>query len=413
MLQSLDQTFVHRQLDCGVELAVDPLPERQTVAIYLRILAGTADEPEEHNGVAALVESVLPKGTKKYTGPQLADAFDKLGVKWGGSAGRQSTLFRALCLPEFTLDVIDLFAELLIRPTFPEEACRVAVDLARQELKSLDDDPDTLLRRDMQRLVYGPRYGRWGGGSFESLERIDRDAMLAFYQSAYAAGRVQLVAAGPVDADKLASTIEKRFAGFGSAKRAGREPAQWTFTPGKVHQEKTLEQQYIGLALPGASRADVNFATEQVLIGVLAGGMSGRLFTEVREKQGLVYWVGAWHEQPRGAGVIFLGASTTPQRCQKTYKTLLRELERVSEDLAEAEVKRARDSLVAHAMTEDDLTRARGAGLSDDLFHFGRPIGPTAKIEAVKRVTLDDVVQYARNLRRDELCIASLGSAKL
>jgi predicted Zn-dependent peptidase len=152
---------------------------------------------------------------------------------------------------------------------------------------------------------------------------------------------------------------------------------------------------------------------EQVLLGVLSGGMSGRLFTEVREKQGLVYWVGAWHEQPRGKGIVHLGASTTPDRCDRTLETLQRELRRLGEDLTEAEVNRARDSLLAHAETEDDLTRARAGRLSDDLFHFGHPIGPEAKLDAIRAVNLERVAAYARRLPVDRVCVGTLGPREL
>jgi predicted Zn-dependent peptidase len=137
------------------------------------------------------------------------------------------------------------------------------------------------------------------------------------------------------------------------------------------------------------------------------------LFTEVREKLGLVYWVGAWHEQLRGKGIIHLGASTTPERAHKTFDKLLEELGRIAEDLTEAEVERARTGLIAHFQTEDDLTRSRAAGLSDDLFHFGRPVGLAAKLETLRAVTRDDMLTYARRLPRDQLCIATLGPREL
>ena len=157
------------------------------------------------------------------------------------------------------------------------------------------------------------------------------------------------------------------------------------------------------------TRDEPQFPVERVLLSVLSGGMSGRLFTEVREKQGLVYWVGAWHEQPRGRGIIHLGASSTPENCERTYRTLLRELERVGADLTDDETRRARDGLIAHMETEDDLTRARTLGLSDDLFHYGRPIGPLPKIAAIRTVGVDAVATYARQLRRDEICVATVG----
>ena len=224
---------------------------------------------------------------------------------------------------------------------------------------------------------------------------------------------MQVTLAGRVDCDAVVKRLEKNFKGWGDSTPAGRVDADFVFTPARKHKRQKLEQEYIAISLPGVARASADFPAEQVLIGVLSGGMSGRLFTEVREKQGLVYSVGAWHEQPRGRGMIMLSASTTPARCDQTYRTLLRELERVSEDLTEAEVVRARDSLVAHAMTEDDLTAARNAGISDDLFHFGKPIGAGPKIAAVKRITLADVRDYAKRLRRDRVCVATLGEKEL
>ena len=119
--------FVHQSLDSGVEFAADILPQRDTVALCFRMLAGVVDEPGELTGVGGIVERTLSKGTKRFDGRGLADAFDQLGAQWASVSGRQSMLVRVLCLPEFALDAVDLVAEMICRPTFPEEACRVAV----------------------------------------------------------------------------------------------------------------------------------------------------------------------------------------------------------------------------------------------------------------------------------------------
>ncbi len=405
--------FVHGFLDSGVELAIDRLPHRNTIAMCFRMLAGVADDPPELTGIGAIVERTLSKGTRNYDGRALADAFDALGAEWGGAAGRQSTLLRVVCLPEFTLDVVDLVAEMIRRPTFPEEACAVAVQLAQEELRHMEDDPHDLLRADIQRLTLGPVYGRYPGGEAETLPRITPDQVRAHWQRTYQAGRLQVAVAGPVDADAFAQRVDACFAGLGAAGPGGRGVADYRFAPHRAHREKDLKQQYIGLTLPGAPKGHADFPVEQVLIGVLAGGMSGRLFTEVREKQGLVYWVGAWHEQPRGRGVIHFGASTTPERCEQTYGTLLRELERLHEDLTEPETQRARDGLIAHLETEDDLTHARAGALSDDLFHFSHPVGPGPKLEAIRAVTAAQVEDYVQRLPRDQICVATVGPRAL
>jgi len=405
--------FVHAFLNSGVELAVDRLPHRNTVAMCFRMLTGVADDPPELTGIGAIVERTLSKGTENYDGQALADAFDALGAEWGGASGRQSTLVRVVCLPEFALAVVDLVAEMLCRPTFPDEACTVAVQLAQEELRHMEDDPHDLLRADIQRLTLGPVYGRHPGGEAETLARITPQHVRDHWRRTYHAGRLQVAVAGPVDADAFAQRVDTCFGGFGDAAQGGREVADYTFEPRRTHRGKDLQQEYIGLTLPGAPKGHADFSVERVLIGVLAGGMSGRLFTEVREKQGLVYWVGAWHEQPRGRGVIHLGASTTPERCEKTYQALLRELERLHEDLTEQETRRARDGLIAHLETEDDLTRARAATLSADLFHFSRPVGLGPKLAAIRAVGSARVEDYVRRLRRDQMCVATIGPRTL
>lgn len=410
---SLDAQFFHRDLPSGVEFAADVLPYRQTVTLALRILSGVSDEPAELNGVAHICERTLSKGTQKYDGRALADMFDAMGARWSTVTGRQSTLVRVVCLPEFVLPVLDLVTELLCRPTFPPDAVDVALSLQQEELKHMEDDPHELLRRLSQRITLGDVLGRHPLGDAESLARISRAAVEQHWQRMYGAGRLQVAVAGPVDPEPLAREVDQRFAGFGRAERAGREAVDFAFTPQRAHQQKDLKQQYIAITLPGSARPSPLFPVEQVLLAVLSGGMSARLFTEVREKLGLVYWVAAWHEHPRGHGLIHLGASTTPERVQTTYDTLLRELKRLGEDLTDEEVLRARDGIVAQGETEDDLTRARAASLSDDLFHFSRPIGPAAKLDAIRAVTVAQVADYARTLRTDQLCVATVGPTTL
>ena len=410
---AIRETVTHAMLDSGVEFAADVLPQRNTVALVFRMLTGVVDDPPDLTGCGAIVERTLSKGTRRFDGRGLADAFDRLGAQWGTASGRQSMMARVLCLPEFVPDVVELVTELLRYPTFPDEACRVAIELAQQELRQMEDEPQDLLRVMVQRLTLGPVLGRYVGGTLESLARLTPALVREHWGRMYHAGRLQVAAGGPLDASRLAGQIDRCFAGLGAATPAGRAVAEFEFVPAREHRHQALEQQYIGMTLPGVPRDHPDFPAEQVLLGVLSGGMSGRLFTEVREKQGLVYWVGAWHEQPRGKGVLHVGASTTPERCDRTFATLLRELRRVGEDLTEAETVRARDNMIAQFETEDDLTRARAGDLSDDLFYFSRLIGREKKLAALRAVTLDQVAAYAQRLPLDKLCVATLGPRAL
>ena len=201
----------------------------------------------------------------------------------------------------------------------------------------------------------------------------------------------------------------KRFDGFGRSGREGRGAIPVEFTPRTTHHDKALEQEHIAICWPGVDATHDEFPVQQVTLGILSGGMSGRLFTEVREKRGLVYWVSAWQETPRGSGMVFLGASTTPERCAKTYTTLLHEVDRLAEDITQDELDRAVTGIVANQETRGDATRSRCAELASDLFFFGRPVPIEEKVAKVQAVTIEDIRRYLNVHPRDRLCVITLG----
>lgn len=411
-LWGMEQTY-HRKLDCGVELVGAWLPGRRAVAVEIRVLTGVSDEPQEQLGIANLISETVDKGTAKCSGRELLDAFDALGATHGSWVGRECSGYHCLCLPEFFDRALALHAEFLRTPTFPQDACEVAVELACQEIASLQDDPHALLDKQLGVRAYGPLLGRHSLGERETLRRIGRDEVHRHWEASYGAGRMLISVAGPLEADSVAETLEAHFCGFGPAEPTGRRAKPVEFAPGVWHYPKEAEQEQIGVCYAGVPVDHDHYPIERVMLGVLSGGMSGRLFTEVREKQGLVYWVSAWHEHPRGAGMIFLGASTTPARCDRTYETLLGEIDRLSEDLSEDELARAKAGILVRSEMAGDVTRSRCSELIDDLFHLGRPLPREEKLARVQAVTVEDVKGYLAAHPRDSLCVVTLGPREL
>lgn len=410
---STQETYHHRRLDCGVDFAAVGLEGRGTVCYQIRVLAGLADEPEDRLGVAGVVEETIDKGTERFTGRQLSDAFDALGAQQGSGVGRQSFTFRCSCLPEFAEQALALHAEMLRRPTFPEASCDVAVELALQDLTALEDDPDEMARKLIGPRAFGPKLGRHDLGTAETLRRITREDVVAYWRTCFAAPRMQISVGGAVDRDRFAASVETQFAGFGRAETTGDASDPAGFTPGAVHHQKDLEQEHVILCWPGVAATHVDYPVERVMLKVLGGGMSSRLFTEVREKQGLVYGVGAWAEHPRGTGRLFIGASTRPDRCDQTFKTLLREVERLAEDVCQDELNRVKKGILTKSQTHGDITRARLGDLSSDMFHHGRPITPAERNERIVAVTLDDIRRYLNEHPRAALCVLTLGPRPL
>ncbi len=417
---ALNGELSHRHLANGIELGLRVMPSRPVVALRVRVFAGYAFESAEHLGVACVLSEAITKGTARRTGRELNDAFDEIGASHSVSAGRESVSLTCLCLPEFLPRAVELHAELLRTPTFPQDACAVAVELAEQSLTALEDDPGDLASKLLHRQAYGGPLGRHKLGEPETLARIGRDQIIEHWRRYFSAARMQVAVAGPVDPESTADLFERHFEGFGepdsraSAKGEVDRPSfALEFSAGRSHYPKELEQEHVAICFPGAGVTDAAFPVETVLVAVLSGGMSGRLFAEVREKQGLVYWVGAWADHPRRGGMVHLGASTTPQRVDKTYATLLREIDRVGEDLTEDEVQRAIVGIVARTQTRGDITRAKASEVSDDLFYHGRPIPTEEKLDRIRAVTVDDIRNYLDEHPRDSLSVVTLGPREM
>jgi len=403
----------HLPLDCGIELGVVTMPSAQVVSLELRILSGSADEPADRLGLARLIRETVDKGTANRDGRALLDAFDEIGASLGSWSGREAAGFTCLVLPEFLDRAIELHAEFLRTPTFPPGAVDAALTLAGQELAALEDDPPSLADKYVEQQAFGPILGRHALGERETLARITRDDLVAHWQAYYSAGRMQVSVAGPVEPGAAAARLERWFGGFGGSQPAGRVVIDHAFEPARRHYPKDIEQEQIVICFPSAAATDDDYPAERVLLGVLSGGMSARLFTEVREKQGLAYDVHAGHENPRGHGLIFVSASCKPDRAETTLRTLLREIDRLSEDLTAEELDRAVTRLVAREETMADLTRSRRNALAFDLFHHGRPIPIEERIAQLRAVTTTDLAAYLQKHRREALSIVTLGPAEL
>jgi predicted Zn-dependent peptidase len=403
----------HLTLDCGMGLAVAGMPGKRAAALEFRVLTGTTDEPDDKLGLAKLIRETIDKGTAKRDGRALLDAFDEIGATLGSWVGRQATGYNCICLPEFLDRATELHAEFLRSPTFPDDMVQTAVALAEQELSGLEDDPPSLVDKYISRQAFGPVLGRHQLGERETLSSIRRDDLVEHCQRHYGAGRLVAVVAGPVEVQAVADVIERHFAGFGSSQKSGRERVECRFEPRRSHYPADLEQEQIALCFPSAAVTDDDYPAERVLLGVLSGGMSARLFTEVREKQGLAYDVHASAENPRGGGMIFVAASCKPERAETTFRTLLREIDRLSEDLSADELDRAQTRLIARTETMADMTRSRRNALGFDLFHHGRPISVEERVGKLRAVTVDHLRAYLDAHPRDRLSIVTLGPQEL
>lgn len=404
---SIDQTLAN-----GLRFVGERMDRSQGVALALRIPAGAKDDPGNKFGLAHLVKETLFKGTKKRNARKLSDAFDYYGIRHGESTGTESTTISVRCLPEHLDQTLDLLREVLSEPAFPGKECETAKIQAVQEIKHLDDEPLSKVFVLLKELYFGAEWGHLEIGTEQSLPEISRADIEAFWKARYIPAGTIVAAAGKFDADKLAAKLEHLFAHSGEAWPL-ESPAAAPTQRISRHIHKDSEQTQIAMAFPCVARNDPDYYAARTAVGVLSGGMSGRLFTEIREKRALVYSVGAQAASLRGAGAIYAYAGTTAPRAKETLTLLKQELARLGTDVNTEEIERAKVGFKAHLLMDQESTSSRSRELLDDVYYENRVVPVAEVVAKINAVTVDDVKRYWSAHPFDPYTLVTLGRETL
>jgi predicted Zn-dependent peptidase len=399
-------------LSNGLRFVGERLDNRQGVALAVRIQAGAKDDPANKFGLASLVQETLLKGTQKKDARKLADAFDYYGIRHSEHTGTESTVLQLRFLPEHTQIAMDLLREVLSQPSFPEKECETNKSLALQELKRLDDEPGSKAWVNLKELYFGNTWGHPEIGHETSIPELSREDVVNFWKGHYIPAGTTVAAAGKFDHDVLQKHLETLFANSGPAWPQETPPAPPTgFT--RKHLAKDSQQTQICMAFPGVAHSDADYYAARLAVGVLSGGMSGRLFTEVREKRALVYSVGAQTISLRKSGCVCAYAGTTTPRAKETLSVMKNEFARLGNDCTQEEVDRARVGLKAHLLMDQESTGSRARGLLDDVFYENRVVPLQEVIQRIDAVTLSEVKNYWTSHPHEPYTLVTLGKEEL
>jgi predicted Zn-dependent peptidase len=363
------------------------------VAFQLLVPAGAVGDPEGLEGASTLLEGWLWKGAGELDARGLAQALDALGVRRTSGAGLEYTAFAASFLPEVLEEVFRLYALLLTRPRLPEEGFEAVRSVALQSLLSQEDQPARRLFSELRRRVFLSPHGRDPLGREEDLKRATPKALREDFGRRYTPRGAILAVAGGVSWERLLGALEPL------ALWEGEEapyPPPLLASPERFALRRPTAQVQIGLAYPDVGPEDPGFYAARLALEVLSGGMSSRLFTEVREKRGLVYAVSAFPAGVKGQGLLMAYAGTTKDRAKETLAVMLQEMERLAEGVTEEELARAKVGLRTALVMGDESIRTRASSMARDLYMLGR-VRPLAEIEArVEGTTLEEVNAFLR-----------------
>ncbi len=398
------------QLPNGLTIVGEPMPSKQAAAFNFLIPSGSATEPPGKDGLTGVIESASYRGAGAYDARQLSDALDGLGLSRGGGAGVEFTTFGGATLGLYLPEALRLYADIILRPRFEDWEAERA--LAVQGLQGLEDSPSSQTFYELRRRYFQSGHARSPMGTIEGLESLTLDDLRADHAARFKPQGAILALAGNFDWEQTIEQIEKLFGDWqGNAPILGE--TQVVNEPLWAHIPADKAQQQIAIAYETIAPDDARNYDYRLAMAILSGGMGARLFTEVREKRGLVYSVSASANGHRGFGYTLAYAGTTPERADETLQVTLGELRRMSEGVTQDELDRARIKTLTSLIMQEESSRARAGALARDLWILGR-VRPLDEItDAINAVTPTSIAAFYESCPVGEPSVVTLGAQEL
>jgi len=381
----------------------------QTTAVGVWVDAGARYETTANNGVAHMLEHMAFKGTESRSAQDIAVEIESVGGHLNAYTSREHTAYFVRVMKEDLGLSVDILGDILQRSTFAEEEMARERTVVIQEIGQSEDTPDDIIFDRLQEASFpGQALGRSILGPVDGVANMGREVLFDFMGQHYCASRLMLCAAGAVDHDALVALAEQHFGEMPSGAHNPFEVAE--FKGGEHREERELEQVHFALSLPALPYDDADFYPMQVMSTVLGGGMSSRLFQEVRERRGLCYSIFCFASSYKDCGAFSVYAGTGAEQAAELVPVICDEMLRLSGDAAIDEVDRARNQLKAGTLMSLESYASRAEQLARQTLVFGRQIPVEELIERIDAVDVAAVRRVAgRIFAAANPAVAALG----
>jgi predicted Zn-dependent peptidase len=373
------QTVYQHQLPNGLVLLAEQMEHVRSAAFNFLVPAGCAYDPPGQFGVATVLADLITRGAGDRDSRALSLALDGLGVDRGEGVRVMNMRFGGSTLARSVPAALDIYADILLRPHLPEEELEAAQSLALQDIQSLEDSPEGLVMVELRRRYYPQPLSKDRLGKAEDIEALTIDAVRAFHRRQFHPNGAILSVAGNIAWEPLKAQVERLFGDWKPSNRPELTPE--THSPESSHIPKETHQTHIALAYPSVPIGHPDYYAARAAEGVLSGGMSARLFAEVREKRGLCYAIGVGHETFKDRGTMVGYAGTGADRAQETLDVTLAELRKLKDGIAEDEIDRVKAGLKSSLIMQEESTSARAGAIASDWYFLGR-VRDSAEVQA-------------------------------
>ena len=407
----MPEIFYQHVLPNGLTILGQKMPGVESAAMSLLIPSGASTDARGGCGSASVLSDLVLRGAGQRSSRELTDHLDRLGLQRGAGVNVYHTRFDCAAVAGNVLQGLSAYADIVRRPHLLESDFSASRDLSLQGLAGLDDEPRQKLLINLRKPHFPDPLGRNSMGVVEDLKKLLHADCRADFAARYQPAGAILAIAGNIDFPRFKADAEKFFSDW---KGVAQPPLRLTPPAARLfHEEQKSEQTHIGIAYESLPETHGDYYKLRLAMEVLSGGMSGRLFTEVREKRALVYSVSAGFTGLKDRGSILGYAGTSNDRAQATLDTFIAELFRLCDGVAADELARAKTGLKASMIMACESTSARIGAITHDFFMRGR-IRTLDEIKAgIDAVTLDSVNAFLKKHPPGPFTIVTVGPKAL
>ncbi len=401
------------RLPTGLTVVTDSMSHLETAALGVWTGVGGRNEKTNEHGISHLLEHMAFKGTATRTSRQIVEEIEAVGGDLNAATSTETTAYYARVLKADVPLALDVLSDILANPSFDAEELEREKGVIAQEIGAAQDTPDDVIFEYLSELSFPDQpIGRSLLGTPKTLKAFDRDMLRGYLNAHYRGPNMVVAAAGAVDHKAVVEEAEKRFASFNGPASPAPSPAAFGKGGTKVVR-RDLEQAHLTLALEGVPQTDPSLFSLQTFTNILGGGMSSRLFQEVREKRGLCYSIYTFHAPYKDTGFFGLYTGTDPADAPEMMDVIVDEINAAVETLTDAEVARAKAQMKASLLMALESCGSRAEQLARHVMVHGRPLTPDELIVKIDAVSVETARDAGRTLlARSRPAVVALGEGR-
>lgn len=391
--------FEASQLKNNLRVISEHIPDARSVSLGFWIGSGTRDEPDDKNGIGHFLEHLIFKGTPRRSAKDIAETFDAIGGELNAFSAKEYTCVYAKVLDEHLPLAVDVISDMIDHSDFKPRDITAERKVVLEEIQMHEDSPSDLVFDYLdQELFLKHPLSRRILGSFSSIRSIRRNDILSFYADHYSASNIVVAAAGNLRHDNLSNLVKRHFKGRSGPRITKTGSSRDTKTRVKI-VEKPIQQSHICYGMEGLAIDHPDRFALAVIDTILGGGMSSRLFQDVRERRGLVYSIYSFHSQFQDTGVMGVYAGTTPAQTKKVVDLISKEIYDIADKGAsDTEIQRAKEHIKGSMILgfEDNTTRMTRLGKAAT--YQTEILSIDELVEKVNNVSANEVKRVAREI---------------